>query len=257
MTFRDHINYTEEKCTKLIFPLSKSAKITWGLKYEALKTIYTGGILPLSLYGAPVRKSVLDKHCYKAKLIRIQRLISIRIAKAYRKVSNEALCVIAGIKPIHIKIEDAGRYYEISKGKGIQYDREMEVKNWIHPAKRVKINEGHENSPHYIQAYTYGSKNGSGVVSGIAVLSDNTLTATLKYRLDGRCSNNQAKQMAILKTLEYIQYSKADKDSPSIYRQPDNTNTNKKPEETYTYRTNQDQGHRNGTARMDSGIQLD
>jgi len=73
---------------------------------------------------------VLNKHCYKAKLIRIQRVINIRIAKAYRMVSNEALCIIASIKPIHIKIE-AGRHYEITKGKGIQYDREMEVKNWI------------------------------------------------------------------------------------------------------------------------------
>jgi len=108
MTFRDHINCTEEKCTKLIFSLSKSAKITLGLKHAALKTIYTGGVLPLLLYGAPVWKSVLNKHCYKAKLIRIQRLINITIAKAYRTVSNEALCVIAGIKPIHIKIEEAG-----------------------------------------------------------------------------------------------------------------------------------------------------
>jgi len=120
ITFRDHINYIEEKCTKLIFSLSKSAKITWGLKHETLKTIYTGGILPLLLYGAPVWKSALNKHCYKAKLIRIQRLINIRIAKAYRTVSNEALCVIASIKPIHIKIEEAGRDYEITKGKGIQ-----------------------------------------------------------------------------------------------------------------------------------------
>jgi hypothetical protein len=75
MTLRDHVNYVEEKCTKLIFSLSKSAKVTWGLKHEALKTIYTGGILPLILYGAPVWKSVLDNTCYKAKLIRIQRLI--------------------------------------------------------------------------------------------------------------------------------------------------------------------------------------
>jgi hypothetical protein len=41
MTFREYNNYVEEKCTELIFSLSKSAKITWGLKYEALKTIYT------------------------------------------------------------------------------------------------------------------------------------------------------------------------------------------------------------------------
>jgi len=135
----------------------------------------------------------------------------------------------------------------------------MEVKNWILPAKHVKIIEGHENSLHYIHAYTDGSKSDSGVGSGIAFLSDNNLTATLKYRLNGRCSNNQAEQMAILKALKYIQYSKADgKKSPGIHRQPDNTTTTTKPEETYAYhRTNQDQGHRNGTAKMDSLIKLD
>jgi len=63
MTFRDHINFVEEKCIKLIFSLSKSAKITLGLKHEALKTIYTGGILPLLLYGVPVWRSVLNKSC--------------------------------------------------------------------------------------------------------------------------------------------------------------------------------------------------
>jgi cbb3-type cytochrome oxidase subunit 1 len=99
-----YINYVEEKCTKLIFSLSKSAKITWGLKHEALKTIYTGGILPMLLYGAPVWKNVMNKSCYKAKLIRIQTLINIKIAKAYRTVSNEALCVITGLIPINIKI---------------------------------------------------------------------------------------------------------------------------------------------------------
>ena len=41
ITFTDHVNYIEEKCRKLIFTLSKSAKVTWGLKHEALNTIYT------------------------------------------------------------------------------------------------------------------------------------------------------------------------------------------------------------------------
>jgi hypothetical protein len=46
-----------EKCTKLISALSKSAKLNWGLKHAALKTIYTGGI---TLYGAPVWKKKLQ-----------------------------------------------------------------------------------------------------------------------------------------------------------------------------------------------------
>jgi hypothetical protein len=108
MSFREQMNYVEDKCTKLLFSLSKSAKITWGLKHEALITIYTGGILPLLLYGAPVWKNVMNKSCYKAKLIRIQRL-NTRITKAYRTVSNEALCIITGLIPINIKIDKTGK----------------------------------------------------------------------------------------------------------------------------------------------------
>jgi len=54
------------------------------------------------------------------------------------------------------------------------------------------------------------SKSDSGVGTGIGILSHNNLKATLKYRLNGHCSNNQAEQMTILKALEYLQYSKAD-----------------------------------------------
>jgi len=32
LTFREHMNYMAEKCTKLIFALSKSAKLNWGAK---------------------------------------------------------------------------------------------------------------------------------------------------------------------------------------------------------------------------------
>jgi hypothetical protein len=49
LSFREHINYMAEKCTKLIFALSKSTKLNWGVKHAALRTIHTGGIL-LSSY---------------------------------------------------------------------------------------------------------------------------------------------------------------------------------------------------------------
>jgi hypothetical protein len=38
--FSQHISHAADKCAKLIFSLSKSAKIHWGLKHEALRTIY-------------------------------------------------------------------------------------------------------------------------------------------------------------------------------------------------------------------------
>jgi hypothetical protein len=111
LSFREHINYMAEKCTKLIFARSKSAKLNWGLKHAALKIIYTGGILALLLYGAPVWKNAINKASYKPKLIRVQRLINIRIAKSYRTVSKEALCILTGLTPITIKIEETLQFY--------------------------------------------------------------------------------------------------------------------------------------------------
>ena len=91
LTFKEHIDYITTKCYRLIFALSKSAKVSWGLRHEALKTIYTGAVLPLLQYGAPVWGKALAKDSYKRKLIRVPRLINIRIAKAYSTVSNETV----------------------------------------------------------------------------------------------------------------------------------------------------------------------
>jgi hypothetical protein len=61
--FREHISYVAEKCTKLIYILSKSARITWGLKHEVFKTIYKVAVLPLMLYGAPVWIDAMKYAC--------------------------------------------------------------------------------------------------------------------------------------------------------------------------------------------------
>jgi hypothetical protein len=107
-------------------------------------------------------------------------------------VSNEALYVITGLIPINIKIEERAKYYECIKGYGNQIDREMEVKHWTHPANSVKITEGQEDNNYAIRVYTDGSKSEHGVGYGIAIFTDSHVADTKKYRLDGRCSNNQA-----------------------------------------------------------------
>jgi ribonuclease HI len=81
----------------------------------------------------------------------------------------------------------------------------MEVKYWNHPAKVVEIAAAQEESEHTIQVYTDGNKSGKGVGSGIAIFTNKNLTDTITYRLNDRCSNSQAEQLAILKSLEKIQ----------------------------------------------------
>ena len=61
LIFRENITQATEECRKIIFALSRSAKINWELGHKALKTLYTEGIRPLLLYGAPVWAEILDK----------------------------------------------------------------------------------------------------------------------------------------------------------------------------------------------------
>jgi hypothetical protein len=80
-------------------------KSIMGLKHEALKTIYKGRILSLLLYGAPFWIEAFKFDYKKLKYIRVQRIMNIRITKAYR-TSSEALCILAGTSPIIIKTEE-------------------------------------------------------------------------------------------------------------------------------------------------------
>jgi ribonuclease HI len=52
--------------------------------------------------------------------------------------------------------------------------------------------------------YTDGSKSELGVGAGVAIFRRTELVTQLQYRLDSRCSNNQAEQLAIVKALEAL-----------------------------------------------------
>ena len=68
--------------------------------------------------------------------------MNIKIPKAYRTTSNEALCTLTGITPIEIQAEETTNVYRITKDrKNYQMDHEIELKDWIHPADTVTISE--------------------------------------------------------------------------------------------------------------------
>jgi len=58
----------------------------------------------------------MEKESYTSKLIRVQGLINIKMAKAYRTVSPEALCIHTGMTPIEIKIEEAVQICSTTRG---------------------------------------------------------------------------------------------------------------------------------------------
>jgi hypothetical protein len=68
-------------------------------------------------YGVPVWIGAMAKKCNKILYTRVQRLMNIKIAKAYRTTSGEALSILSGITPIEIKVVETDRQYGITRDR--------------------------------------------------------------------------------------------------------------------------------------------
>jgi ribonuclease HI len=166
-------------------------------------------MLPQLIYAAPVWVESVKKECNRAKYIRVQRHISLRIAKAYRAISQEALYILTGLTPINIKIEEVVTLYNITTGRinqKYQINKAVNPRNWPHPADILSVSDAKDDGEESLwQVFTDGSKSEQGVGSGVAVFTGQELTEQLKFKLDNRCCNNQAQQLDVLKALEAIE----------------------------------------------------
>jgi len=81
----------------------------------------------------------------------------------------------------------------------------VEIQNWPHRAEVGTIHEMEGNEETSIQFYTDGSKQEQGVGSGAVIFKGSEMNAKLQFKLDNRCSNNQAEQLAIRKALEKLE----------------------------------------------------
>jgi hypothetical protein len=148
LSFHNHIEQIADKTRALTYMLNRIAKQHWGLGHKSLKTIYEGAIAPLMTYGAPVWGGAISNRKCLNKLQSAQRLINIKIAKAYRTISFEASCVMAGVPPIGIVIDGKMQLYKSKHGREnneIEYDMPLPLNEWPHPANQVTIIKPTEN----------------------------------------------------------------------------------------------------------------
>ena len=136
-----------------------------------------------------------------------QRLINIKIAKAYRTISFETSCLIAGVQPIGIVIEGSTSLYTRKHNTGkddFEWDEPVPAKERPHLAWRADIMETTDVMTYPIEIFTDGSKIGDKVGVGVAIYMDKRLVRKNKYRLQNHWSDNQAEQIAILRSLEQL-----------------------------------------------------
>jgi len=91
-----------------------------------------------------------------------------------------------------------------NRHKNLLIDHDKLPKQWLHPAARIiATDDTNDQTP--INIYTDGSKSKQGLGAGIPIKRPATPTVKPMYRMDNRCSNNQAEAFAILKALDYTQ----------------------------------------------------
>jgi hypothetical protein len=123
------------------------------------------------IHGAPVWKDSLHRKNDATKFKIIQRLINIKIAKAYRTTSHEVLCVLTGIPPILTELENVTQLCHITHRKELDslYDAPKDYRRWSHPAEAVELKNKCDDTNYTVEIYTDGSENEKGVGSGIAI----------------------------------------------------------------------------------------
>ena len=175
LSFHKHIEHTTEKSKKIIYMLGRIAKRNWGLGHKSLKTIYEGALVRLMTYGAPVREEAIKKQRLLRKMQSSQRLINIKIAKAYRTISYEVSCLLAGVQPIGIEIEGKTCLYKQKHSTGkedYEWDKPLPATEWPHPALRADIMETTDLITYPTESFTEGSKIGDKVGAGVAIFSE-------------------------------------------------------------------------------------
>ena len=133
--------------------------------------------------------------------------------KAFCTVSHGATCILTGLTPILIKLQETAELYYTKKKKTFRnqrIDTALGYKEWRHPADTVQINPVIPCKAQTLTVYTDRSKTESGVGAGVIIFKDQQAIHQMKPRLDKNCTNNQAEQIAILKALDKLKESNLD-----------------------------------------------
>lgn len=110
LNFNAHVDYICEKASKSQTAIARIMPNKAGPK-SSTRRLIASVVTSILRYGAVAWASALERKRNVVKINRVHRLAALRVASAYRTVSYDAVCVIAGMTPIRLVIsEDCGCY---------------------------------------------------------------------------------------------------------------------------------------------------
>jgi hypothetical protein len=133
LNFNSHIDYICDKASKSQAAIARIMPNKAGPK-ASTRRIITSVVTSILRYGCVAWVGALERKRNRDKINSVYRLAAVKVASAYRTVSYDAVCVIAGVIPIVLVIEEDCLCYEgkrqtMTKLDRSQYRRKT-IQNW-------------------------------------------------------------------------------------------------------------------------------
>lgn len=114
LNFNSHIDYICEKASRSQAALARIMPNKAGPNCRTRKLI-ASVVTSILRYGCVAWANALERKRNRVKINSVYRLAAVRVASAYRTISYDAVCVIAGLTPIRLVILEDCRCYESAK----------------------------------------------------------------------------------------------------------------------------------------------
>ena len=119
LNFNSHVDYACEKAAKAINAVARIMPNTGGPR-SSKRRLLASVSSSILRYGVPAWAAALETKRNRVKLNGAFRLMAMRVASAYRTISSEAVCVIAGMIPICITLAEDIECYGRRGTRGVR-----------------------------------------------------------------------------------------------------------------------------------------
>jgi hypothetical protein len=133
LNFNSHIDYICDKASRSQSAIARIMPNRAGPK-SSTRRLITSVVTSILRYGCVAWAGALERKRNRIKINQVYRLAAVRVARAYRTISYDAVCVIAGIIPICLVIKEDCLCFDSRSQTMTKLDRSLHrrktIQNW-------------------------------------------------------------------------------------------------------------------------------